>query len=76
MPTAAGAHVGFVAGSEAQVRAAYMAAISAGATDNPATGGAPAPHLHYDPRHFAANVFDPDGHSLEFVYKSWQHPTG
>jgi hypothetical protein len=21
----------------------------------------------------AANVLDPDGYSLEFVYKSWQH---
>lgn len=76
MPTAAGAHVGFVAGSESQGNAAYLAAISAGATDNPAAGGAFAPRLHYVPRHFAANVFDPDGHSFEFVYKSWQHPTG
>ncbi len=31
-------------------------------------------HVDYDdPRYYAANVFDPDGHSLEFVYKSWQH---
>jgi catechol 2,3-dioxygenase-like lactoylglutathione lyase family enzyme len=22
---------------------------------------------------YAANVFDPDGYNLEFVYKSWQH---
>jgi catechol 2,3-dioxygenase-like lactoylglutathione lyase family enzyme len=29
--------------------------------------------LHYDPRYCAANAFDPDGTSLEFVYKSWQH---
>jgi hypothetical protein len=28
---------------------------------------------YYDPRYYAANVFDPDGYSLEAVYKSWQH---
>jgi catechol 2,3-dioxygenase-like lactoylglutathione lyase family enzyme len=63
------AHVGFVANSEADVDAAYAAAIAAGATDN----GQPGPRLHYDPRYYAANVLDPDGYSLEFVYKSWQH---
>ncbi len=25
--------------------------------------------IHY----YAANVLDPDGYSLEFVYKNWQH---
>jgi catechol 2,3-dioxygenase-like lactoylglutathione lyase family enzyme len=63
------AHVGFIAGSRAQVDAAYVAAIAAGATDN----GPPGPRLHYDPRYYAANVFDPDGYSLEFTYKNWQH---
>jgi len=43
--------------------------MSAGAADN----GAPGARLHYDPRYYAANVLDPDGYSLEFVYKSWQH---
>lgn len=62
-------HVGFVANSTVQVDAAYAAAMAAGATDN----GAPGARLHYDPRYYAANVLDPDGHSLEFVYKSWQH---
>ncbi|HTK60838.1 MAG TPA: VOC family protein [Pseudonocardia sp.] len=62
-------HVGFVADGEAQVDAAYAAAIGAGGTDN----GAPGPRLHYDPRYYAAGVLDPDGYSLEFVYKSWQH---
>jgi len=65
-----GAHIGFVAGSPKQVEAAYAAAISAGAKDN----GAPGIRLYYDPRYYAANVLDPDGYSLEFVYKSWQHP--
>jgi catechol 2,3-dioxygenase-like lactoylglutathione lyase family enzyme len=63
------AHVGFIADSEAEVDAAYTAAMAAGATDN----GAPAARDYYDPRYYAANVFDPDGYSLEFTYKSWQH---
>lgn len=63
------AHVGFVASSTAEVDAAYAAAMAAGATDH----GAPGVRLHYDPRYYAANVLDPDGYSLEFVYKSWQH---
>jgi len=63
------AHIGFVADSQAEVNAAYAAAIAAGATDN----GAPGARLHYDPRYYAANVIAPDGYSLEFVYKSWQH---
>lgn len=64
------AHVGFVAKSEAQVNAAFAAAIEAGGRDN----GPPGARVYYDPRYYAANIFDPDGYSLEFVYKSWQHP--
>ena len=63
------AHIGFVAVSTDQVDAAYAAAMAAGAKDN----GPPGARLHYDPRYYAANVLDPDGYSLEFVYKSWQH---
>jgi len=63
-------HVGFVAAGAAEVDAAYAAAMAAGALDN----GAPGARLHYDPRYYAAGVLDPDGYSLEFVYKSWQHP--
>lgn len=63
------AHVGFVANSEAMVNAAHAAALAAGATEiHP-----PGPQLHYDPRYYAAQVRDPDGYSLEFVHKSWQH---
>ncbi len=29
--------------------------------------------VYYDPRYYAANVFDTDSYSLEAVYKSWQH---
>ncbi len=63
------AHIGFVANSRSQVEAAYAAAIAAGGTDN----GAPGVRLYYDPRYYAANVLDPDGYGIEFVYKSWQH---
>ena len=63
------AHVGFVASSQSEVNAAYAAAIAAGGTDN----GSPGARLHYDPRYYAANVLDPDGYSLEFTYKDWQH---
>lgn len=62
-------HVGFVANSRAEVDVAYAAAIAQGATDN----GPPGARLHYDPNYYAANVLDPDGYSLEFVYKNWQH---
>lgn len=62
-------HVGFVANSEAMVQAAYEAALAAGAT----VIHPPGPQFHYDPRYYAAQVGDPDGHSLEFVYKNWQH---
>ena len=63
-------HVGFVASSEAEVKAFYDAAMKAGARDN----GEPGARLYYDPRYFAANVLDLDGYSLEAVFKSWQHP--
>lgn len=63
------AHVGFVADSQRMVDAAFAAAMAAGATDiHP-----PGPQLHYDPRYYAAQVRDPDGYSLEFVYKEWQN---
>ncbi len=62
-------HVGFVANSRAEVENAYAAALENGATDQ----GAPGARLHYDPNYYAANVLDPDGYSLEFVYKNWQH---
>jgi catechol 2,3-dioxygenase-like lactoylglutathione lyase family enzyme len=62
-------HVGLVAASEAMVDEAHAAAMAAGASQiHP-----PGPQLHYDPRYYAAQVRDPDGYSLEFVFKSWQH---
>lgn len=68
-PSPVAVHVGFIAHSEAEVEAAYQTALNAGA----ANIHAPGPQLHYDPRYYAAQVRDPDGYSLEFVYKSWQH---
>ena len=62
-------HIGFIADSTAAVDAFYAAAMAAGAVDN----GPPGVRLHYDPRYYAANIFDPDGYSIEVVYKSWQH---
>lgn len=62
-------HVGFVANNRTEVDNAYAAALANGATDS----GAPGARLHYDPNYYAANVLDPDGYSLEFVYKNWQH---
>ena len=62
-------HIGFVARSEAEVREAHAGALAAGAHEI----HAPGPQLHYDPRYYAAQVRDPDGHSIEFVFKSWQH---
>ena len=62
------AHIGFVAHSQAEVNEAYAAAMASGGSNN----GAPGFRLHYDPRYYAANVLDPDGYSLEFVYKNWQ----
>lgn len=63
------AHVGFIADGKREVDAAFSAAMSAGATEiHP-----PGTQRHYDPRYYAAQVRDPDGYSLEFVYKEWQH---
>lgn len=64
------AHVGFVANTKAAVDAAYAAAMAHGATDR----GAPRAQLHYDPDYYAATVLDPDGYSVELVFKKWQHP--
>ena len=62
-------HVGLVADSEAMVDEAHAMAMAAGATQiHP-----PGPQRHYDPRYYAAQVRDPDGYSLEFVFKRWQH---
>lgn len=68
-PAPGAVHVGFVADSEDQVNATHAQALSCGAVDVHPPGA----QRHYDPRYYAAQVKDPDGYSLEFVYKSWQH---
>ena len=42
------------------MNAFYEAAMAAGGTDN----GKPSARLYYDPRYYAANVFDPDGYNF------------
>ena len=69
-PSTEGIHIGFVGRSEAEVNAFYDAALATGGRDN----GKPGARVFYDPRYYAANLFDPDGYSLEVVYKNWQHP--
>jgi catechol 2,3-dioxygenase-like lactoylglutathione lyase family enzyme len=49
------AHVGFIANSQAEVDAAYAAAMAAGATDN----GKPGARLYYDPRYYAGTCSTP-----------------
>ena len=56
--------------SQAQVDAAYAAAMAAGATDN---GIRPARSFTTTRATTRRKVLDPDGYSLEFVYKNWQH---
>ena len=68
-PSPSATHIGFVANSEKQVQNAYATALAAGATEIHPPGA----QNHYDPRYYAAQVKDPDGYSLEFVYESWQH---
>nr|WP_315219345.1 VOC family protein [uncultured Duganella sp.] len=63
------AHVGFVANDKRAVDAAFAAAMAAGATEIHPPGA----QLHYDPRYYAAQVREPEGYSLEFVHKEWQH---
>lgn len=63
------AHVGFIADGKREVDAAFAAAMTAGATKIHPPGA----QLHYDPCYYAAQIRDPDGYSLEFVYKEWQH---
>jgi catechol 2,3-dioxygenase-like lactoylglutathione lyase family enzyme len=70
MPQPGSAHLGFMARSGQEVDAFYYAALTAGARDN----GPPGFREYYDARYYAANVLDPDGYSIEAVYKNWQHP--
>ena len=62
-----GLYVGFVADDQAEVNAAYTAAIEAGGVSE----GEPAIRAYFGPSYYAANVGDFDGNHLEIVHKSF-----
>lgn len=61
-------HLCLIANGKDAVAAAYAAALSQGGRDN----GAPGYRDHYGPGYYAAFVYDPDGHNLEFLYREPQ----
>jgi catechol 2,3-dioxygenase-like lactoylglutathione lyase family enzyme len=66
-----GLYVGFVADDQAEVNAAYAAAIGAGGTSE----GEPAIRDYFGPGYYAANIGDFDGNHLEIVHKSFNPPS-
>ena len=64
-------YVGFVADNEAEVNAAYAAAIDAGGTSE----GEPAIRAYFGPGYYAANLADFDGNHIEIVHKSFNPPS-
>ena len=56
-------HIAFQAENRAAVDDCYKAAIAAGGRDNDAPGLRP----NYAPNHYAAFVYNPDGHNAEAV---------
>ena len=66
-----GVYVGFVADDEAEVNAAYAAAIEAGGTSE----GEPAIRAYFGPSYYAANIADFDANHLEIVHKSFNPPS-
>ncbi len=56
-------HLAFRFESRDKVDELYSIALETGATDN----GPPGLRPHYHEHYYAAFVFDPDGHNLEFV---------
>lgn len=66
-----GLYVGFVADDEAEVNAAYAAAIEAGGTSE----GEPAIRMYFGPSYYAANIADFDDNHLEIVFKSFNPPS-
>lgn len=66
-PSETGLYVAFVADDEAEVNAAYAAAMEAGGTSE----GDPAMRSYFGPGYYAANVVDFDDNHLEIVHKSF-----
>lgn len=61
-------HLCLIATSKDAVAAAYAAALSHGGQDN----GKPGCRDQYAPGYYAALVYDPDGHRLEFLFREPQ----
>lgn len=57
-------HVAFAAQSEAQTKAFWDAALSAGGRDN----GKPGYRTDYGAGYYAAFAYDPDGHNIEAMW--------
>jgi catechol 2,3-dioxygenase-like lactoylglutathione lyase family enzyme len=70
-PGETGLYVGFVADNQAEVDAAYAAAIEAGGTSE----GEPAIREYFGPSYYAANIADFDDNHLEIVHKSFNPPS-
>ena len=70
-PGETGLYVGFVADNEAEVNAAYAAAIEAGGTSE----GEPAIRAYFGPNYYAANIGDFDDNHLEIVHKTFNPPS-
>lgn len=66
-----GLYVGFVADDEAEVDAAYAAAIEAGGRSE----GEPAIRAYFGPSYYAANIADFDDNHLEIVHKGFNPPS-
>jgi catechol 2,3-dioxygenase-like lactoylglutathione lyase family enzyme len=66
-----GLYVGFVADDQAEVNAAFAAAIGAGGTSE----GEPAVRAYFGPSYYAANIGDFDGNHLEIVHKTFNPPS-
>jgi catechol 2,3-dioxygenase-like lactoylglutathione lyase family enzyme len=67
---ARGLHVGFRAPSREAVDAFWQAGIDAGYGDD----GPPGPRGRYGPGYYGGFLLDPDGNSVEAVYKDRAHP--
>ena len=70
-PGETGLYIGFVADNEAEVNAAYVAAMEAGGKSE----GEPAIRTYFGPGYYAANVGDFDGNHIEIVHKSVNPPS-
>ena len=69
-PVTRGLHVGFRAPDRTAVDAFWQAGLAAGQPD----AGAPGPRTIYDPDDYGAFLLDPDGNSVEAVYRPHERP--